>query len=234
MLSVKYILTGWMMNSGIYRITNKLNNKRYIGSAVNLAARWRTHRFRLSNNNHHSIKLQRSWSKHGEDTFTFEVLEEVIKPSNITKKEWRSLILSREQYYLDILLFASCKDDRFDKLGYNICRKAGSSLGVVRSSTSRLRMKQAQVNTSNHPWRGHNLSKEHRAKISLALTGKTFQDSTRQLISKNSAIRKLSDDDRNEILCLLDKGIYQKDIAKQFGVTQSTISWIHNRKFLEV
>jgi len=137
MLSVKCILTGWMMNSGIYRITNKLNNKRYIGSAIDLAARWRTHRFRLSNNNHHSIKLQRSWSKHGEDTFTFEVLEEVIKPSNITKKEWRSLILSREQYYLDIL-------------------------------------------------------------------------------------------------CLLDKGIYQKDIAKQFGVTQSTISWIHNRKFLEV
>jgi len=37
---VKCILTGWMMNSGIYRITNKLNNKRYIGSAVNLAAQF--------------------------------------------------------------------------------------------------------------------------------------------------------------------------------------------------
>jgi len=48
------------LKSGIYKITNIANNKCYIGSAVNITARFATHRHQLRNEKHHSKYLQRS------------------------------------------------------------------------------------------------------------------------------------------------------------------------------
>lgn len=110
------------MKTGVYQILNLKNNKFYIGSTAQRkdGQRRREHWSRLRRGVHYNIKLQNAWNKYGESNFIFELLEE-CEPK---------LCIEREQYYLDILLFASCNDKRFYELGYNICRVAGSNLGV--------------------------------------------------------------------------------------------------------
>jgi len=76
----------------IYSITNKINNKKYIGSTTCFSRRKRTHLNLLRKNQHHSIKLQNSYNKYGESNFIFEVIEEV---SNIEK------LIEIEQIHID-------------------------------------------------------------------------------------------------------------------------------------
>lgn len=60
--------------SGIYEIVNRVNGKRYVGSAVNIRARWAVHRHMLHRGYHHSRHLQASWNKHGRGAFEFRII----------------------------------------------------------------------------------------------------------------------------------------------------------------
>ncbi len=124
-----------MESNIIYLIKNKLNNKIYIGSAVDGKRRFYHHRFYLNKNSHHNIKLQNAWNKYGEENFVFEIIERLKDKNNL---------IEREQYYLDKLLFAQefiiNKDKRFYKLGYNICPTASSNLGRIFSEKIRLKL----------------------------------------------------------------------------------------------
>lgn len=60
--------------SGVYKITNLVNGKFYIGSSVNINKRWIIHRSTLRRGLGNSGKLQNSWNKYGEENFLFEVL----------------------------------------------------------------------------------------------------------------------------------------------------------------
>ena len=61
----------------IYRITNMINNKYYIGSAESFARREWQHKYKLKKGEHTNPHLQASWDKYGEDAFVFEILEDV-------------------------------------------------------------------------------------------------------------------------------------------------------------
>lgn len=65
-----------MIKSGIYTITNLINNKMYVGFTNNLDNRRDGHISCLRRGVHQNTILQRSWNKHGEINFKFEVLEE--------------------------------------------------------------------------------------------------------------------------------------------------------------
>lgn len=67
--------------SGIYKIVNVINNKFYIGSSKNIKRRFSIHKSALKNNRHHSIYLQRSYNKHGLDSFKFEIVKEMDNPT---------------------------------------------------------------------------------------------------------------------------------------------------------
>ena len=64
---------------GIYKITNLINNKVYIGESLDIYRRWDEHKEDLNNNSHHSYKLQKDWNKYGQDNFKFEIIEELDK-----------------------------------------------------------------------------------------------------------------------------------------------------------
>lgn len=103
---------------GIYKISNKVNNKFYIGSSEGIEKRWYQHKSYLKKNTHPNQKLQNSFNKHGEENFIFEVLEEC---------EVERLI-EREQYYIDIL-----------KPQFNIREIAVSNKGIKISNTSNMK-----------------------------------------------------------------------------------------------
>ena len=101
---------------GIYQIRNKLDNKSYIGSTVNLNKRLRCHLSQLLENKHHNIYLQRAWDKYGKYNFIFDILEIVNKKKDLIK---------REQYWLDYY-------ESYSKIkGYNIRKKAVINLAIA-------------------------------------------------------------------------------------------------------
>lgn len=123
----------------IYKIINKINNKIYIGSAINFEKRKNTHVSLLNKNKHHSNHLQNAWNKHGESNFEFKIIEIIYDKTELLK---------REQYFLDTLLFAreyiNGNDRRFLEFGYNICPLAGSRLGTKSSDESKSKMSKAK------------------------------------------------------------------------------------------
>jgi group I intron endonuclease len=99
-------------NNVVYCILNVLNGKKYIGSAINFRKRKNVHLHHLRNKTHHSISLQRSFNKHGENYFKFFILEDMISDE---------LHHNREQFYIDFYKSAN-------KLyGYNICPMVNST-----------------------------------------------------------------------------------------------------------
>lgn len=60
---------------GIYKITNLINNRIYIGQSDRLNEREREHFYRLKNKTHHNEHLQKAFNKYGKDNFKFEIIE---------------------------------------------------------------------------------------------------------------------------------------------------------------
>ena len=56
----------------IYKITNKLNGKVYVGLTIqNVETRYKQHLYLLENNKHHSTKLQKDFNTYGKENFLF-------------------------------------------------------------------------------------------------------------------------------------------------------------------
>lgn len=72
---VKQITTNLFERSpGIYSIVNLINGKTYIGQTKDIYQRLINHRAQLRLNRHENSHLQRSFNKHGENSFKFDVL----------------------------------------------------------------------------------------------------------------------------------------------------------------
>ena len=56
---------------GIYQITNKVNNKIYIGQSIDIERRWNQHKYGKG-----SVVLMNAIKKYGLDNFEFKILEE--------------------------------------------------------------------------------------------------------------------------------------------------------------
>lgn len=61
---------------GVYKITNIVNNKFYIGStSVTFKSRLKDHLSQLRRDIHTNIYLQEDWNIFGEDSFEFSIIE---------------------------------------------------------------------------------------------------------------------------------------------------------------
>jgi len=148
---------------GIYRITCVVTGKIYIGSAVNLRVRRKTHYGDLQRNAHHNRKLQNAWKKYGPDTFVFDILELVMLPEMLT---------AREQYWFKQL-------NPFGKRGFNLDPIAGSSLGVKYSQESRARISAAKRGKPT-ALRGRKQSPEQVERHRQAMIGYKHTDAARR------------------------------------------------------
>jgi group I intron endonuclease len=59
---------------GVYKISNNLSDRYYIGYSTNVNKRFCTHRRKLKQNYHDNIFLQRAYNLDGEDTFKYEII----------------------------------------------------------------------------------------------------------------------------------------------------------------
>ena len=82
---------------GIYKITNKINNKVYVGQSINIAKRWEEH---IYYSQEEDTALKKAFKKYGISNFSFEVLEECSK-EELNEKEtyWIKYYNSYENGY---------------------------------------------------------------------------------------------------------------------------------------
>lgn len=71
---------------GIYKITNIIDGKCYVGQSVDIKNRWSRHKSNLRKGKHQNQHMQSAWHKYKEENFKFEILEECNK-SYINEKE---------------------------------------------------------------------------------------------------------------------------------------------------
>lgn len=96
------------MSGGIYKITNTVNNKFYIGGCKNFKARLARHFKDLGSGVHSSIKFQQDFDMYGKDVFVMSIIE--------TIEYNKSLIKERENFWIEKL---KAKEN-----GYNIADAA--------------------------------------------------------------------------------------------------------------
>lgn len=134
-----------LSDSGIYKIESTINGKIYVGSAICIKERWRKHREQLKSNRHDNGRLQNHVNKYGLNDLKFSVLVFYAKEK----------LIEKEQYYIDTW-------NPF----FNICKIAGSCLGVKHSDSFKL--EKSIFFTGNKYREGSITSEETKKKQSIA------------------------------------------------------------------
>lgn len=127
---MEYKYEGNSLKSGIYKITNKLNGRVYIGSSKEFKRRWTQHAYSLKTQRHNNKFLQADFNKCGEDAFVFDVIE----VTDGKTKEQRLLLeeIYIHQYY-----------DK-GKTCYNLSTKAVSPEGCGLKNAEETRKKHSE------------------------------------------------------------------------------------------
>lgn len=161
-----------MIQSGIYKITNIVNNKIYIGSAFNIIQRWKRHDNSLKGGTN-TRHLQNAWLLYGENNFKKEILEHVTMFEGEDRKSFNVRLKSREQHYLDTL-------KPWDhEIGYNISQIAmGSNAPHTEETKSKISAKhkgKKLSDTTKDKLRAFNLGRRHTqdTKDKISLNAKT-------------------------------------------------------------
>ncbi|MEK6885003.1 MAG: GIY-YIG nuclease family protein [Nanoarchaeota archaeon] len=175
------------IKSGIYKITNLITNKFYIGGSITVKQRLSSHKSMLRGNKHSNPYLQNAFNFYGEINFKFEILEYCNKDK----------VLEREQIWLDW-----CKPFAPNN-GYNIVKIAGSQLGLAHTQKTK------DLISNMH--KGKPKTKEHVAKVALAMIGKSRPD----LAARNKAnSSKLTSDQARENMRKAQTGRTHSDETK--------------------
>jgi group I intron endonuclease len=87
----------------IYKITNIINNKCYIGSTNSFNQRKMTHLYKLRTNKHANIYLQRAYNKNSEKSFVFTILATCPIEYKFKLEQW---FLDTQKYDYNILTTA--------------------------------------------------------------------------------------------------------------------------------
>jgi len=185
--------------SGIYKLTNKLDGKVYIGQSKDIKKRWRSYGW--TNKGAANPHLRNALKQHGLEGFIFEILE------LLEGKEFKD---DREKFW--IKEFKSNNKD----FGYN---KTEGGDGTI-SEESRLRMSETRKRLytgKNAYWYGRNHTEDTKKKISVAKSnGNSFMFGKKGKDCPNS----------KKIVCLETGIIYNsvKEAGEAIGRNPVTIS----------
>jgi group I intron endonuclease len=206
--------------SGIYRWNNKVTNKSYVGSSLNLDRRlsiYYSKKAMLAKVKTRTSIIYSALLKYGYGNFTLDILEYCDV----------DILIEREQYYLDLL-----------EPEYNILKAANSRIGSKHSLKTRALMS-IKLKGINHPFYGKKTSYETRKRIGESLKSSLIFNNSVKLRSKfttNETILKKSLKSDGVSVKIYNKlGNLVKifpstnKAAKYFGVSSNTIRRIPNK-----
>jgi len=228
----------------LYKITNKINNKIYIGKSKNIFSRFKEHK-RIAKSGKNCYTIHKAIIKYGFDNFS---IEELFKSED-----------EQEVYLQEINTISQAKADGY--ILYNIANGGQGALSGSLNINYGKKFSKETLEKMSKSKLGKKPSEETKQKISKALTGIPRTKETKEKISKsnkgqinpkgkdhpmwmkspsiktrlkqslNTKKRKLSIQDVIDIRNLLIEGnLSQKQIASIYNVNQSVISRINNNK----
>lgn len=210
----------------IYKITNLINNKVYIGQTIKTSAqRFANHIYDLNHNIHHSEHLQRSYNKYGKDSLLFEVIETIID---------LAIIDDREIYWIS---FYNSVNPEF---GYN--RQYGGQVNKVCSLETRAKISKSLIGNQNT--KGKKLTLEHKDKIRQSTikrnTGRKHSEITKRKIGdafrgEKSVFYGKPGVNRRKVICLNTGEIYESatKAALALKCDRSTICAICRKEIIQ-
>ena len=166
------------MKTGVYKITNLVNGKVYIGASKDIERRWREHKLGLT-------AIAEDLKSFGLDNFMFEVLLEC--PEDMLCQWERDMI---------------CLYDSDDpEKGYNDKGNRPYSLknSVVHRGISFSEEHKRKISEAHRGRPGTPHSEEAKRKISEKLKGRIFSDETKRRMSESRKGHKLSEETKRKI-----------------------------------
>ena len=152
---------------GIYKITNNVNGKVYIGQSINIEARWKDHINTLNRNISHSVLLQRAWNKYGQENFSFEILELCSE----------DMLDDVEIKYIEF--YDACRN------GYNI--ESGGNKNKCMSESTKQKLREKAKERLSDPTKNPMYDKHHTAKtkekISISNKGRILSEEMKKKLS---------------------------------------------------
>lgn len=201
------------MTCGIYMIQNKVNNKIYIGQAVDIEDRWRDHRRDLTNRRKENRHFINAWKRYGEENFEFTILLEC---------EESDLNMYEEYYIFELMTY----DHR---VGYNKTYGGGSgrpteeakrkmsesSKGKYHSEETKRKLSEANKGEKNSFY-GKYHSEETKRKISESNKGRQRSEEIKRKISESKKGKQFSEEHKRK-LSEANKGEKNPNYGKQLS-----------------
>lgn len=223
----------------VYKITNIINNKVYIGKTDNIEARLKKHLYTAAVKDNNYMILHKSIEKYGSENFSIEIIEKNID---------ESFILDRERYWIDH--FKSNVSKFGNDFGYNLTDGGEGTSGLLWSEDSKNKIRGeknhnfdkniSQSMKENNPdiFVGINngfYGKKHSEETIFFLKNREISDEQRRKSSEgtrgsNSPFAKLTEENVLIIRKMFSEGNSQANIAKLFNVKRNTINQIVHRK----
>jgi len=180
-----------MVKSGVYQIILKEDGRSYIGSSIDIEARWKRHKESARLYPKTGQVIARAIAKYGADQFNWVVLETCDEEQ----------LLDREQYWLD-----SVRPFADENNGFNVRKIADSNFGITRTIESRKKQSVTMtgvLKTDKHKQRmkevwHNNRGPEYYAQLSVRVTGDknpAKRLDVREKISKSMTGKTWSDDE---------------------------------------
>jgi len=208
---------------GVYKISNILSGRYYIGYSSNIERRFSVHRSKLKQNCHDNIFLQRAYNLDGEDKFKYEIIHVCD-----TEEEAKDIEL---QYLTDL----SIRDILYN-LNYN---NSGGDLLTHHPEKEAIREKilNSYKETLSKMTPEERSQKYGKFGERNGMYGKSHTEETRKKISEINKGRQSPNkgtqlsDERKQQLSEIKKGKYQGDKNPFFGKhhTEETIQKIREK-----
>jgi group I intron endonuclease len=164
------------MARGIYKIINIINNKFYVGSAVNFTERKRKHWWMLRRGTHANKHLQAAWEKYGEQAFTFVIVEELPLEADVLAAEnvWLKEHVGKDYCY-NLATDATAPQlgmsgKKNPMWGKTFSHTEEAKAKIAAASAARVQTEEEKAKRRKS-MRGHHIAPSTKAKISATLSG---------------------------------------------------------------
>ena len=195
------------------------SNKKYIGITNDFEKRKYVHNHNI--NTKLKTKFLDALRKYGFENFKWEIIFEV--------SSWEEACILEKKIIKEL--------NTTDK-GYNMTEGGEGILGYSHTEEAIVKMKtdpRRSHKGQNNPRYGKKVSTETRQKISKRNKGKTYSEETKQKMKTKRKTQfppgaKLTTENVIEIKNLLSKNVLDKQIAKMFDISESTVYYIKTNR----
>jgi group I intron endonuclease len=209
----------------VYRHTNIINNKIYIGKSNDPKGRWARHicDAKKNKNTGKQLLFHRAIIKYGSNNFTMDILSEHENNEEALKSETK---------------FIELFDSNNTKIGYNLTSGGEGVVGFVRTSEQRKKISERNSGENNGMYgRIEGLEARKIRGLKISNTKQNNYSSPRKISKetieklkyavKEKSSQNLTDHQKDQIIILYNSGKFLKrQLSEQFNVEIKTIIYV--------